>query len=262
MYRPWIQLKMRMCWPLWPHHYSKERDTGNTKYSYYNGIRHLMEHTFIGQICQSDFWFNCVHSCCTVHVTRNLHNPTNSVEILHELHLDSVITEQHPWSISYNLRGVILRCVQTVSLCPYLWGIKHLWPYQSNSSAVYKGVPLYVRYFRRFHSYCTPLTTPLFSWSQTDCHFVLTLPLQSSAGTMKICLCETATLLPFDYSRTTIPQLSFDAILWMPLMIARCPSTNPQIPFDDSANTLWRFHGYPLAIPQMSCALTTQWILG
>ena len=86
-------------------------------------------------------------------------------------------------------------------------------------------------------------------------HFVLALPLHISARTMEICLCETTTLLPFDYSRTTIPRLSFDAILWMPLMIA-------QMPFNKSSNTLWWFRVYPLTIPQMSCGLPTQRMLG
>ena len=33
----------------------QKQDTGNAKYSYYNGIRYLTEHVVIGQICQSSF---------------------------------------------------------------------------------------------------------------------------------------------------------------------------------------------------------------
>ena len=79
-------------------------------------------------------------------------------------------------------------------------------------------------------------------------HFVLALPLQSSARTLEICLCETTTLLPFDYSRTTIPRLSFER--------------NSMDAFDDCTDALQQILGYPLMIPQMSCGLPTQQMFG
>ena len=127
----------------------------------------------------------------------------------------------------------------TIISWPQLGGINH-----KTAPAIHKGTYTYIHRctsstccHRRFHSYV--------KYCYDDSSF------------------STSTRLPFDYSRNTAQWFHsyhltwFCGCLWR-FWLCRYPSMNPQIPFDDSADTLWQFQdtlwwfcGYPL---------TTLWI--
>ena len=138
-----------------------------------------------------------------------------------------------------------LAVCRLLSLCPYLWDVKRLCPYQSNSSAVYKVVACY---FLRFDSYRTPLTTLLVWWRQTAILFWLCLykavPEPWRSVYVRLLLSYPLTLPEQQFHGYPLTQ--FYGCLWW---LHRCPSTNPRIPFDDSAYTLWQFRRWAVDYP-------------
>lgn len=138
-----------------------------------------------------------------------------------------------------------LAVCRLLSLCPYLWDVKRLCPYQSNSSAVYKVVACY---FLRFHSYRTPLTTLLVWWRQTAILFWLCLykavPEPWRSVYVRLLLSYPLTLPEQRFHGYPLMQFygclddctdALQQILGYPLMI-------PRIPFDNSADELWITH--------------------
>ena len=214
-----------------------------------------------------------------------LQNPKNSAEMLLRFHNTSV---QLTVELQYYFCGECLPFLQNTSLSAEWYFVLRGFVFTKLRSIVLHGMPLlytnmahkplalvatYVRYTlcsllkpssagdskTTVATYAAAIHTLHYSTHFTRC-------LWRSTATYTIAM----TIPPFRPLQANYPltilgiQYNSTDALWR-LWLCWCPSSNPQTPFDNFADTLWRFHGHPLTIlqtPLDNSADTLWWFHG
>ena len=197
----------------------------------------------------ADGWYSQLIRCMSQEIFTK---PTNFAELLHKFYKASV---QLTAELQYNFRRACLPFPGMILCC------SRVCPYPVNVFILLRGTSLLccVRIWHTsFVLVAKPYGCPRNPYTYVGVHppraaFDDSTPTYIQYRYNDSTISITTSRLPFNYSRSTVQQfhgnhfMQFCGCLWW-FWLRWCPSTNlqipltiPQIPFDDSTETLWHF---------------------